>query len=153
MNIHGRDRADLLQTFEWAVRDVAAGRAVDVGPLLRGSAVEGRLRVEALAHTLEFGSYTDVDFGPLRPDYRAALNAIRTEEGVPLIEGDSLIIPASVARKLYEKRILQEGMGRGGQDAPGDVAVPRHNGKELESCAADDGKAPGRPHPAGAAQG
>lgn len=66
--------------------------------------------MEALAHALEFGSYTDVDFGPLRPDYRAALNAIRTEEGVPLIEGDSLIIPARVARKLYEKRILQEGM-------------------------------------------
>lgn len=110
MNIHGRDRADLLQAFEWAVRDVAAGRDVDVGPLLRGGAVEGRLRVEALAHALEFGSYTDVDFGPLRPDYRAALNAIRTEEGVPLIEGDSLIIPARVARKLYEKRILQEGM-------------------------------------------
>lgn len=80
------------------------------GAAAAGGAVEGRLRVEALAHALEFGSYTDVDFGPLRPDYRAALNAIRTEEGVPLIEGDSLIIPARVARKLYEKRILQEGM-------------------------------------------
>lgn len=34
------------------------------GAAARGGAVEGRLRVEALAHALEFGSYTDVDFGP-----------------------------------------------------------------------------------------
>lgn len=45
-----------------------------------------------------------------------ALNAIRAEEGVSLLGGDQLVIPADVAKKFYEKRTLQDG------HAPDDAA-------------------------------
>ena len=65
---------------------------------------------------LESGEFETVTFGRLSPDKMEALNAVRAEEGVSLLKGDQLVIPANVAKKFYEKRILQDG------HTPDDVA-------------------------------
>jgi hypothetical protein len=110
MNMHGKDRQIALDAFEDAALSVSRGEAVDVGRVLEGTTTINKAQVEALVQALENAEFTDVNFGRLRADYKEALNAIRTEEGVPLIQGDDLIIPANVVKKLYEKRMLQEGL-------------------------------------------
>lgn len=101
------DRLELSRALEVALMDLSEGRPVDVSPVLEGSGTIGRAQVNALVAALERGEFTDLNFGKLRPDLKTALNEIRTAEGVPLIEGDDLILPANVVKKLYEERMLK----------------------------------------------
>ena len=104
------DRVNAVKSQELAVNQFMNGEEVDVAPVLRGTGSPERISQAALAEILARGENVDVDFGPLRADYRDALNAIRKEEGVDLIQGDNLVIPGAVVEKLYNKRILQDGM-------------------------------------------
>lgn len=104
------DRVNALKAQELAVSQMLNDEAVDVAPVLAGTGSAERISQGALAEILARGEAVDVDFGPLRADYRDALNAIRSEEGVDLIQGDRLVIPGAVVEKLYNKRILRDGM-------------------------------------------
>lgn len=104
------DRMEIARAMELALTDVVAGRAVDVSPVLKDSRTISNLQVQTFIDAMESGEFVDVNFGKLRPDYKAALNEIRTSEGVPLLSGDDLIIPANVVKKLHTKRMLQEGL-------------------------------------------
>jgi hypothetical protein len=72
---------------------------------------QGRLS-EALANQ----EFVDLDFGVLGGKQLSRLNEIREGLGQEILQDDRLVIPAAVVRKLYENRILRDGM------SPDDVA-------------------------------
>ncbi len=118
-NLAGMDRlgaGKLLDRMMIAIRD---GENPDVGKWaaeLRLLPTISRIERDRLIQVLESGEFETVTFGRLSPDKMEALNAVRAEEGVSLLKGDQLVIPANVAKKFYEKRILQDG------HTPDDVA-------------------------------
>ena len=109
MTITGRDRTNVLVAAQLASEQISAGEAVNVNAVLEGSPTIQKVRIEGLVQALKTQEYTDVRFGRLRDEYKTALNEIRTETGVPLIQGDELIIPAGVVEKLYEQRVFKNG--------------------------------------------
>ncbi len=104
------ERLEIARAMELALTDIVSGRAVDVSPVLKDSPTITKLQVQQLVDSLESGQFADVNFGKLRPDYKAALNEIRTAEGVRPFIGDDLIVPANVVKKLHEERILKNSM-------------------------------------------
>mgnify|MGYP001131656834 CR=1 FL=1 len=101
-------RRALVRGMEKALADIHADRPVDVGELIDGTRTITHIQYQSFIAEIERSdAFTDVNFGRLRPDLKDFLNAIRTEEGVSLLEGDSLIIPANVVRKFHEKRMLE----------------------------------------------
>lgn len=104
------DRGNVLRGQELAVSQLLNGEEVNVAPVLKDTGTPERISQAALVEILARGEEVDVDFGKLRPEYKEALNAIRTDEGVPLFVDDNLLIPGAVVKKLYEERILKNGM-------------------------------------------
>ena len=106
-----RDRDDAARALSLAVMDFNNAAPVDVSPVLGESGVVARSQWTMLLEALESGEdFKDVNFGRLSPETKAAINAIRKEEGVTLLDGDDLIIPGNVVRKFHEKRVLKDGM-------------------------------------------
>ena len=106
-----RDRDDAARALSLAVMDFNNAAPVDVSPVLGESGVVARSQWTMLLEALESGEdFKDVNFGRLSPETKAAINAIRKEEGVTLLDGDDLIIPGNVVRKFHEKRILENRM-------------------------------------------
>ena len=108
------ERMEIARAMELAVADLVDEVPIDVASVMEGAPTLKRIQYQALVDALESGEFTDIDFGTLRPDYKAALNEFRTEEGVMLMEGDNLVIPANVVRKLHNKRMLKDGYSADG---------------------------------------
>lgn len=104
------DRVNVVKSQELAVSQFMNGEEVNISPVLKGTGSAERINRAALAEVLARGENVDVDFGKLRPEYKEALNAIRTDEGVPLFVDDNLLIPGAVVKKLHEEGILKDGM-------------------------------------------
>lgn len=101
-------RRAFIRGMEKALADIHADRPVDVGRLIDGTRTITHVQYQSFIAEIEHSAaFTDVNFGRLRSDLKDSLNAIRTEEGVSLLEGDNLIIPANVVKKLHEKRMLE----------------------------------------------
>ena len=82
---------------------------LNMSPVMDGNRTITEMEIRGLIQGLAADEPVDIDFGTLRPAYKRAINAIRMEEGVSLLEGDNLVIPAAVVQKLMEKRILKDG--------------------------------------------
>ncbi len=106
-----RDRDDAARALALSVMDFNNAAPVDVSPVLGEAGVVARSQWTMLLEALESGEdFKDVNFGRLSPETKAAINAIRKEEGVTLLDGDDLIIPGNVVRKFHEKRVLENRM-------------------------------------------
>ena len=104
------ERRAVARAADLNLENMDDGRSAEVAALLESGVVE-RSQWELLLRILESGEdFQDVNFGKLSSDRKQAINAIRTEEGVSLLDGDDLILPANVVRKFYEKRVLMDRM-------------------------------------------
>lgn len=61
-------------------------------------------------------NFKDVRYRNISDDYRSILNNKRQDVNQPLMQNNRMYIPANVVRKLYDKRIINDGM------TPEDVA-------------------------------
>ena len=63
-----------------------------------------------LSRALERQEFDNVDFGRLSKAKFERINTIRNRLGQPILQDGRLVIPAKVVRKLYEERVLKDGM-------------------------------------------
>lgn len=96
----------LLDRTMIAMRD---GEDLDVGrwveELQLGPAMQ-RARNNQIRALLDSGNYSSVTFGTMSPERTTELNALLTERGAPL-DGDELVVSASVGRALFDSGLLR----------------------------------------------
>ena len=63
-----------------------------------------------LSEALQKQTFDDVNFGTLSPKQFARLNEIRSRLGQEIFRDGNLVVPANVVRKLYQQRVLRDGM-------------------------------------------
>jgi hypothetical protein len=63
-----------------------------------------------LSEALERQEFVNVDFGVLSKAKLERINTIRDDLGQPILQERRLVIPANVVQKLYEERVLKNGM-------------------------------------------
>jgi len=71
---------------------------------------------QRLSEALDRGEFGNVDFGRLSNEKLDRINEIRSRLGQDVLQDRRLVIPSNVVRKLYDQRVLRDGM------APGEVA-------------------------------
>jgi hypothetical protein len=74
---------------------------------------DGEWRADAqvdLAQSLANKDFKNLNFGTLSKEKFDRINEIRAGLGADVLDGRDLVIPANVVRKLYDKRILTDGM-------------------------------------------
>lgn len=108
-SLAGLDRMSagrLLDRTMIAMRD---GEDLDVGrwveELQLGPAMQ-RARNNQIRALLDSGNYSSVTFGTMSPERTTELNALLTERGAPL-DGDELVVSASVGRALFDSGLLR----------------------------------------------
>lgn len=65
---------------------------------------------QKLSDALKNKEFENISFGNLSKPHFKEVNKLRQKNGVEPLTDRELIIPANVARKLFDKRIVQEGM-------------------------------------------
>lgn len=63
-----------------------------------------------LSEALRNQTFDDVDFGTLSRKQFERLNGIRSRLGQEIFRDGNLVVPANVVRKLYEQRVVRDGM-------------------------------------------
>ncbi len=85
-----------------------------------------------LSEALQDQNFRDVDFGALSQRQFERLNEIRSGLGQEIFRDGNLVVPANVVRKLYQKRVLQDGMT---PDQVADVVYSVFHSKKSQATA------------------
>lgn len=83
----------------------------DLSRDLPGQAMPDRTSFQQnLSQALEDQNFADINFGTLSKSKFDKINEIRDGLGVEVLTDRNLVIPKNVVKKLYEKRMVQDGM-------------------------------------------
>lgn len=108
-SLAGLDRMSAGRLLDRAMIAMRDGDDLDVGrwveELQLGPAMQ-RARNNQIRALLDSGNYNSVTFGAMSPERTTELNALLTERGAPL-DGDELVVSASVGRALFDSGLLR----------------------------------------------
>jgi hypothetical protein len=83
----------------------------DLSQDLPGQAMPDRTQYQQnLAQALQDQNFADINFGTLSKSKFDKINSIRADLGVDVLTNRDLVIPKNVVKKLYDKRMVQDGM-------------------------------------------